>query len=250
MPLLQVKVYQVGIMKKILVSFFLLLSLASAQARNVFLVSVGIADYPGAVNDLFLPADDATAIYRLYVNHAGAKAVLLRDSSATRSEVLSSMRRLFSQAQEDDIVIFFFSGHGVRSGFVAYDEFLTYSDLKSVFSSCRARNKMIFADACYSGGLRDGRAHGSRDGLNQIMLFLSSRDNEVSIESPFMDNGFFTTALLGALKGGADFNRDRVITAIELFKAVSSKVSSLSFDSQHPVMWGSFPDNMPVMDWR
>ena len=81
------------------------------------------------------------------------------------------------------------------------------------------------------------------------MLFLSSRENEVSIESPSMKNGFFTTCLQRGLRGGADINRDRIITAKELFEFVSLGVKKLSRDKQHPVMRCKFSDSMPVMIW-
>lgn len=81
------------------------------------------------------------------------------------------------------------------------------------------------------------------------MLFLSSRGNETSIERRDMKNGFFTSCLQKGLRGGADVNRDRVITAKELFSYVSRNVKLLSNDKQHPVMWGKFSDNMVVMKW-
>ena len=91
----------------------------------------------------------------------------------------------------------------------------------------------------------------AREDLSQsVMLFLSSRDDETSKEGTiFMNNGVFTACLLSGLKGGADQNRDRVITAWELFKAVSEGVRKMTYDEQHPVMWGKFDKNMPVMVW-
>ena len=44
-------------------------------------------------------------------------------------------------------------------------------------------------------------------------------------------------------------NRDRTITAKELFKFVSDNVRALSKNKQHPVMWGHFSDDMPVIQW-
>jgi uncharacterized caspase-like protein len=61
--------------------------------------------------------------------------------------------------------------------------------------------------------------------------------------------GFFTYALQHGLRGGADKNRDRIITAKELFDYVSEKVKKNSGNRQHPVMWGKFSDDMPVMKW-
>ena len=112
---------------------------------------------------------------------------------------------------------------------------------------------MIFADACYSGQMR-GQTSKSQSNSNElknlnVMLFLSSRSSETSIERRGDSNGIFTTALQAALRGNADKNRDRVITAKELFDYVSSRVSTETRGKQHPVMWGKFSDNMPVIKW-
>ena len=64
-----------------------------------------------------------------------------------------------------------------------------------------------------------------------------------------MQNGYFTTYLQRGLRGGADANRDRIITAKELFNYVHAGVVKLSNNKQHPVMWGKFSDDMPVMIW-
>ena len=81
------------------------------------------------------------------------------------------------------------------------------------------------------------------------MFFLSSRSNESSIERPIMKNGYFTAFLERGLRGGADNDLDRVITAKELYDFVSKGVKEISVDKQHPVMWGNFSNNMPVIKW-
>ena len=85
---------------------------------------------------------------------------------------------------------------------------------------------------------------------SNVMLFLSSRGNEFSNERPDMKNGYFTTYLGKGLQGAADANRDRTITAKELFDYVHKGVIELSFGAQHPVMWGNFPDDMTIMKWK
>ena len=50
-------------------------------------------------------------------------------------------------------------------------------------------------------------------------------------------------------QGNADTDRDRVITAKELFDFVSGGVVKISDGKQHPVMWGNFSDDMVVMKW-
>lgn len=221
----------------------------SIQASGkIYLVAVGVADYPGTDMDLHLPAKDAKAIRYLYQKNNKAETLLLTDSQATRSAILSSMNRLFAKAQSNDIIVLFFSGHGYRGGFCAYDALLDYKDIRKSMAASKAKNKMIFADACFSGKMRENRRSTSPSSLN-VMLFLSSRDTETSLESPSMKNGFFTAALERALRGGADANRDRIITAKELFTFVSKAVKEATRDKQHPVMWGKFSDTMPVISW-
>lgn len=241
-------------MKRLSLFLLVLFSVCSCdvfQERNIYLVSVGIADYPGGRNDLRLPAEDARTISAIYKANSKAKTVLLTNSDATKEKIVAAMKKLYGNASRKDIVVFFFSGHGYdHGGFVAYDGELTYDDIREAFSASRSKHKMVFADACFSGKIRTGNQSVRKKPLGaDVMLFLSSRSNEVSFEKPGMKNGFYTTCLERCLRGGADMNKDRVITAKELYKGVSDGVIKLSDGKQHPVMWGSFDDEMPVMIW-
>ena len=80
------------------------------------------------------------------------------------------------------------------------------------------------------------------------MLFLSSRTNETSLETPYK-NSLFTIFLERGLRGGADTNKDRRISARELYDFVHKGVIEVSGNKQHPVMWGKFDNNMTVINW-
>ncbi|MGN0036944.1 MAG: caspase domain-containing protein [Bacteroidaceae bacterium] len=236
--------------------FWLLLCFALAAGcpaeAKTYLVSVGIADYPGTDHDLRLPANDAKTIAWLYSKNTNVEYKQLLDRSATKEAIVKAIRTLFAKASAGDIVVFFFSGHGYPGGFCAYDANLTYAEIRKAMAGSQSKNKMIFADACFSGKLREGKTSASATSATKkanVMLFLSSRSNETSIERRDMENGFFTTYLQKGLRGNADANRDRTITARELFDFVSKGVVSLSGGRQHPVMWGKFSDHMPVMKW-
>ncbi len=220
---------------------------------KIYMLSVGISDYPGTRNDLRLPHNDAATMQWVYRQNKQAKVCLLVNDKAKVAIVKAALQKMVSLATADDIVVMFFSGHGVKGGFVCYDGFLHYSDIYSAMGACKSKNKMIFADACFSGTMRQRGKSSSHKGSSHknsnVMLFLSCRDNEMSIETPQMTNGFFTYALQHGLRGGADKNKDRIITAKELFNYVSAKVKRKSGNRQHPVMWGKFSDNMPVMKW-
>ena len=236
---------------KAIICTFILFSLAVTANAKTYLVAVGVSDYPGTDKDLRLPANDAATVQYIYSKNSNTESVLLTNSNATKSAILSKLRSTFAKASENDIIVFFFSGHGSKGAFCAYDAQIPYSEIRQAMASSKAKNKMIFADACFSGKMRQGRKNTAEQSFNNynIMLFLSSRGNETSIERRDMKNGFFTSCLQKGLRGGADANKDRTITARELFKYVSTNVKTLSSDKQHPVMWGKFSDNMTVMKW-
>lgn len=240
-------------MKKTL-SFFMVIGLflvnATTLEARIYVVSVGIANYKD--QPLRLPVKDANTLKYVYDKNGDTQSTLITDENATRDRILQQIKTSFAQASENDIVVLFFSGHGYRGGFCAYDGLLSYSAIRKAMATSKSKNKMIFADACFAGKMRQDR--GSSSSQNEmkkanVMLFLSSRSTETSLESARMENGYFTDALQRALRGGADANRDRTITARELFKYVSQKVSTETREKQHPVMWGNFPNEMPVIKW-
>ena len=221
---------------------------------KVYLVSVGVSDYPDKEMKLRLPVNDARTMTWLYSRNTELTYSQLLDENATVSKILAAMDKVFSKAGSDDIVVLFYSGHGYPGGLAVYDGNLSYNQIRRCMSKSKSRNKMILADACFSGKLRTRSNtttpsdEETAEGAN-VMLFLSSRGNETSYERLGMKNGFFTTYLQKGLRGGADSDKNRTITAKEIYEYVHSNVVELSDGKQHPVMWGKFDDDMPVMIW-
>lgn len=241
--------------------FILLLCSVSVGARNIYVVSVGICDYK-YINDLKKTETDATSMANLYRTRT-KNVKLLLGAQATHDNILSTLKSYFSAATDDDIVVFFFSGHGGKGGLCAYDTrstntMVTYAEVQQAIRSSKANNKQLFIDACYSGGLRDNtksvtshtRKESPLSNTEGVMLFLSSRTGETSQENRWSDNGFFTQYLIKGMKGAADANKDRIITAKEIFTYVSKKVSERTNGKQNPVMWGKFNDDMHIMNWN
>ena len=228
----------------------LLLAFPAAYAHN-YIVCVGIADYPGRVNDLRLSAADALTIQQLYQKNGHSTVRLFQDEQATVAAVTAAFVQLCSEATEDDAVIFFFSGHGVPGAFVCHDGFLRYDDIVQALGRSAAKKKIIFADACFAGKARRSRRHATAETFAEtsVLFFLSSRTSEKSIEDLTLRNSLFTAYLERGLRGGADTNLDRTITAHELFQFVSDGVQQKSGEKQHPVMWGRFDHEMPLMAW-
>ena len=234
-------------MKKHLLLTWMMLCAITLQAKT-YLVCVGIADYPGTENDLRISDNDAKTIAKVFSVAKQATVSILLNEQATQSALLSTMHTSFMNANSEDIVILYFSGHGTPGALVCHDGLLTYQHIFKMLKGCKASRKVIIADACYAGKMRTNNQQTSSYNSQNVMLFLSSRTNEVSRESRYK-NSLFTIFLERGLRGGADTNRDRYITARELYDFVHKGVIEASGNKQHPVMWGKFDNNMTVINW-
>ena len=214
-------------MKQIwLIIFLFLASITHLQAK-VYVLCVGIADYPGTEHDLRISDNDAKTIAKVFMATKDASVKVLTNEDATQSALLSTVHTLFEDAQSDDAVILYFSGHGSPGALVCHDGLLTYQHIFKMLKGCKASRKVIIADACYSGKMRTTRQQTDSYNNQNVMLFLSSRTNEVSRESRYK-NSLFTIFLERGLRGGADTNRDRYITARELYDFVHKGVIEAS----------------------
>lgn len=251
--------------RRAILYYFYFITLLSCQMfateqdnkATVYVVATGISDY-SCINSLRLPRQDAIAIARLFKSR-NAEVTLLTDRNATKDILMKALQTVFLKAKKDDMILFFFSGHGFPNGFCTYDtncksgKYITYDELKQLYSHSKAERKLIFADACFSGAIRtESKQKASKESFTgqHLLLFLSSRTDETSLERTSMQNGYFTTYLLDGLKGKADKTKDQIVTARELFDYVSPGVSMISGNRQHPVMWGKFSDNLILMDNR
>ena len=247
-------------MRLLFLSFFLSISITSwGNSGKLFVIAVGVSDYAG-IPDLKYCDSDASAIASLFsYSKQPHEIALLRNKEATKTAVLLQLNNFFSKAEAEDVVLFYFSGHGGKGFFCPYDAnatnkntLLSYDDLRKLLVDCKARRQLLIADACNSGAIRISAPDTpvKREPGKELLFFLSSRNSQFSMELPNIKGGVFTYFLLQGLKGGADSNRDRLITSKELFDFVSPKVKEGTKGTQVPVMWGNFSDQMVFLDWR
>lgn len=237
-------------MRRVLIICLMFWNCIVLMQSKTYIVSVGVSDYPGSKSDLTNCVNDAVTIKELFEKNNSADVVLLTNQSAKLSEVVTQMEAQFAKATQEDAIIFFFSGHGVPGGFVCYDHILPYKTINKVMAASSSNKKMVFSDACYSGKARTSNKHSQTQIDASIMFFLSSRTGETSIENRSWRNSFFTGYLERGLRGGADYDKNRIITASEIFQFVSQGVKEITRDKQHPVMWGKFDNDMPIMIWN
>jgi uncharacterized caspase-like protein len=220
----------------------------------MYAVLVGVSEYRLAKNNLNYSHLDALKMYELLKLHTPASNLrILVNGEATKDRIVKETQELFAKSLPEDIVIFFFSGHGNTDCFFTHDAALTSPTIRALFKATKAKRKMIFADACFSGSFRTQGKRQTGESMENnnanVLLFLSSRSNQASVEAVDM-KGVFTFFLVAGLKGGADANRDKKITAKELFDFVNPRVKERTNGMQVPVMWGKFDDDMIIMNWE
>lgn len=236
-------------MKTLTITLLLtLFSTLSIWAGDIYIISVGIADYK-EINDLRFTENDVITFNSL-MSRYGADISTLVGKDATHANIIKTIRGVSALAKEDDTVIFFFSGHGYEGGFCCYDMKpnsylggISYQEIQILFRNCRAGKKIIFADACFSGGLSKQKTALTVQAVqkSEVLFFLSSQFDETSLELPDGPNGLFTYVLAHGLNGEADLNNDHQITYQEIYNFVYENVSRYANQiphNQHPKLWG------------
>ena len=247
-------------LKRFLLGALFFIHIIEMNAQHVYVVSVGVADYQ-YINDLRFTEADVQTFNTIMTQH-NAEITTLTGPQATHANILKTVRSVFAKASQEDAVIFFFSGHGYEGGFCCYDMRtnsylggMSYQEMQILFRNCRAGRKMVFADACFSGGLSKQRTQLQVQSVanNEVMFFLSSKLDETSIELPQGPNGLYTYYLAKGLCGEADANSNRIISASEICSYVSDKVASWASHvphNQHPTVWGNYNKSMTIISWK
>ncbi len=241
---------------------------------KVYAVLVGISDYSTEQNstgaaDLQYSDDDAHKMYAFLKSPNGGKLPssqikLLVNQEATLTNVLNESRRLFAQARSQDLILFYFSGHGGPNTFIGYDKNITHTEIKEILNSSKAKKKLCVADACHSGSLMVSKAKNKASSKEELIdnyynalsnssdgiaLFMSSKADEYSIEVADFGQGVFTYYYIEGLKGYADANNDGIITIQELYSYTKENVENYTRQSgtlQRPQLKGTFDHEMPV----
>ena len=235
---------------------------------EMYAVVVGVGAY-SAMQTLNYTDDDAYQMYAFLKSPEGGalsddQVVILVDELATKGNIERALQDKLSRADADDIVIFYFSGHGVGGSFVPVDfdgqrNLLSHARVEELFNSSAARHKLVVADACHSGGLLAARsAERSSTRLYEAFakssggtaLLLSSKHEEVSLEASGLRSGVFSHFLLRGMKGEADRDQDKIVTVEELYQYLYGRVRDYTGKRQTPVLSGDFDRKMPVAALR
>ncbi len=243
-----------------------LAALREAQSMKVWAVVVGIASY-NHMPTLRYTDDDAYRIYAFLKSPEGGalpdeQIRLLIDEDATKDKITEAMRDVFMRAGPNDLVLLYYSGHGLRGAFlpIDFDGFnnrLEHEEVKKILDESPAKYKLVLADACHSGSLLAMKSGDVENVLTKYYtqlvaskggtaLIMSSKSEETSLESSGLRQGVFSHFLIRGLKGEADANKDQLVSIQELFNFISKNVENYTGRRQSPILEGDFDPNMPV----
>lgn len=208
-------------------------------------VLVGMADYPGTVNDLTYTVYDAIDFKDSLIGSSfwSGATVNIQNISATKSAIQTAVANAKNTIANDGLFIFLYSGHGANSGGTGY--LIPYDGVDSVASRISeddlrgwidsfsvSAKKYIIIDSCYSGSFIDKSLIKSGDiymkaktisiqgsdptyksekfvksltGLSNTYVITSSKGSEVSFESGYLKNGVFVYYICEGLGAGAIF---------------------------------------------
>ena len=250
---------------------------------KIYALIIGvIPERSSAEEQLRYPQNDALAFQDFLLSPASGSVprgniISLVGSNATRKKILTAIAKLATLAGSDDLIVFYFSGHGLagsqdnEGALVPFDydpdypqsSLVPMSFISQQLSASKAKMKQVYIDACHSGRFREHenfKAGQDRENIKIAAAFrasfsqskkgsmaiLSSRANEESREDSTLEQGIFTHFLLKGLKGEADIEKDGIVNAIELEAYVVKKVSEFSKNMQHPEFLGNYRPDFPM----
>ncbi|NNE28475.1 MAG: hypothetical protein HKN16_02490 [Saprospiraceae bacterium] len=234
----------------------------SQKERRTWALVVGVSDYHH-MPVLRYADDDAYQFHNQLLASDGLslssdQVKLLINESATREKILEELTNIANQAGEEDIILFYFSGHGLKGSFLPfdYDGFnnqVFHNEINGRLKKSKAEHRICIADACHSGGIMAARSADSwisnwypmlADAQIPMTFFLSSKSSERSLESKGLRMGVFSHFLIRGLKGEADMDLDQSVTLGELFQFVSKGVTEYTGHMQNPILAGEFDPSL------
>ena len=240
-------------------------ALREAMGMKVWAVIVGISSY-SHMPALRYTDDDAYRMYAFLKSPEGGalpdeRMRILIDEDATRENIVNAMMGTFGQAGPNDLVLLYFSGHGLRGSFlpIDFDGFnnkLYHDEINEILKQSPAKYKLCIADACHSGSLfamKGTYEHALVKYYKTLAqadpgtaLIMSSKSEETSLESSGLRQGVFSHFLIRGLKGEADNSGDKVVSVKELFDFIHENVRSYTGMRQSPVIKGDYDPKMTV----
>lgn len=191
---------------------------------NMFVVTLGVSKYQ-YLNNTPNSSKDAEKIIEIFkTKKTNVKSLCLTDNEVTQ-EKINQISNFLSKTKENDIIVFFVSGHALRDKnnyfFCTSNSKLdnikntgiTYDDFDTLLGNTKSRNRLLILNTCYSGEVYDVNnlkeieaANLMRNIFEDLKLtngttvISASEGTKKYYESSTQENGIITRAILNLAK--------------------------------------------------
>ena len=223
---------------------------------NKVALLIGVSEYEPDLNPLPGSVKDVDAMLRVLVNpemggFAETNITVLKNPQ--RQEMENAIYRLYADRHRDDLVLFYFSGHGIKdekgnlylstritrkeNGKLVKPSAVAASFLHECINDCRSQRQVIILDCCFSGAIAQGMS--VRDGgivnvQEQLggkgrAILTSSTSTQYSFAEEGAELSIYTHYLVEGIEtGAADHDADGWISVDGLHDYASTKVQKAS----------------------
>ncbi len=205
-------------------------------------------------------------------------------TNPTKTKVEDSIYELFAGKRQNDLLLFYFSGHGVKNeagklyftvpdtrkfqGAVMEHTAVSASMLHERMGRSISEYQVLVLDCCFSGAIAKGmtiKDDGGVDVRSQLggrgrAIFTASSSTQYSFQQDDLPLSVYTQFFVeGIEKGAADFDGDGQISADELHRYVWEKVQKVApamtpqfypVEQGHRIYLAKSPKDDPVLKYR
>ena len=219
---------------------------------NRWAVLVGVNAYDDALHfgPLHVCVKDVEATHTQLIagGYDPARIRLLTDNTETlptKANILSALKSVADATEPDDLLLFYYSGHGDEAGGESYlvardgrhlvlgDTAVPVTRVVQIMEAAPARAKVVLLDACHSGADigKKGPQPMSAEFIRRVFqqaegmaVLASCKQGQVSYEWRQQERSVFTHYLLDALTGAADRDEKEFVTVQDASRHVTDGV--------------------------
>jgi Caspase domain/Sulfatase-modifying factor enzyme 1 len=248
---------------------------------------IGVSEYEPGLNQLPGAVNDVDGMQRVLANpemggFAENEIIVLKNPQP--QIMREAIEKLFASRQKDDLLLFYFSGHGIKddagrlylstratrkekSGLVKSSS-IEANFLHGNINESRSQRQVIILDCCFSGAIAQGmtvKDDGNVDVQQQLggkgrAILTSSTSTQYSFEQEGSELSIYTRYIVeGIEKGAADKDGDGYISVDELHEYASAKVQEVSpamtpkfypVEEGHKILLAKSPKDDPKLKYR
>ncbi|OCQ97670.1 hypothetical protein BCD64_06110 [Nostoc sp. MBR 210] len=248
---------------------------------------IGISEYEPGLTPLPNAVNDVEAMRRVLVNpemgdFAPENVTVLKNPQ--RQEMEDAIYNLYAHRYKDDLLLFYFSGHGVtvESSDFYFSTSITRKNqnqlvpttavagtsVHSWMNQSKSKRQVVILDCCFSGAFAKGltaKNVGTIDlqrhlGGEGRVILTSSTSTQYAFESDGLDLSIYTHYLVKGIEtGSADIDGDGWISVDELHSYVKSKVQEAApamtpefyaFKEGYRIFLAKSPKDDPKLKYR